>query len=153
MAVAAVAAPAMAAFRALLPWLAKAAPKVGGHLARQKWLYGILGLQGAGMGLGLRETLAGEKTQRLGVELQMEQMMQAAGLGRREEERTNKLIEQLGLLDVEKEARSGIRESRTRRHEMDMATIMSLMNLSQQSTEARQLPTPLPPMSRLSMMR
>ena len=113
------------------------------------------GLQG---GSALLDYLTGSKklgTERMALGLQKKQVEAAAGMGRREEHRTDKLTKQLleheDKLSRRSESRmerADLRGSQEQENQMMMSMIMALSGMNQQATNVASQPPP----SRMSMM-
>jgi hypothetical protein len=98
-------------------------------------------------------------TQRIGLGLQGKQLEAAAGMGRRAEARSDKMIKKLlahqdkrYLQERGRESQQALRSSQEQENEMAMTMIMALAGLNQQSTQTASRP-PIPKMSMLNLMR
>lgn len=130
-------------------------PLIGAGIAALKsvpaWVWALAALQGGQSVLGVRESRAAMKTQRMGLKLQEQEARAAAGIGRREEKRTDELMEKLALTMSKREMEDALRETQSQQNEMAMATIMALAGLNQQSVMNQS--RPLPQSSMLAMLR
>jgi hypothetical protein len=87
----------------------------------------------------------------MGIDLQMEQLRQAAGIGRREETRYEDLVKQLQLVAQEGRAEEYMRETQREGNQMAMAMMMALSGLKQ--SQGATMGRPIPPSSMIGMMR
>ena len=130
-------------------------PLIAGGAALLKsipaWVWALAALQGGQAALGVRESRAATKTQRMGIRLQEQETRAAAGMGRREEKRADELMEKLALTMSKKDIREALRETQSQQNEMAMATIMALAGLNQQSIMNQS--RPMPQSSMLAMLR
>ena len=105
--------------------------------------------------LGAATGLTERGTQKMQVELAGKQMDMQASMGRREEERTDKLIRQLTrenekkyLREEKASARQDVRNIQAEQNEMAMAMVMALSQLGQEQSQIATRPRP----SRASML-
>lgn len=116
-------------------------------------------LFGGEMALSGIEALGGYKTQKAQLGLGGKQIELQAALGKREEERTDKLMRRLAresekqyLRGERSAAKKDIRAGQARQNEMAMAMLMALSNIGQQQGEIISRPRPSTS-SMLSLMR